>query len=396
MKKVVMLLFVILSACFLESDEVIEQSPYEPEDAEIIELNYEYYTELCFWEEFSQIYSVFENYFAIRVADEEFLNEFEYIHRIGSYVPGGQDVVIWAVNEALTGIEFSEVVDGNDGTFDDFFYVQGEIVLTLDNLPPGHAILLHNHVGRSWHPAWAVSFLDSNEQRRYVGFLADLTSEIAPLMFAEFALDEGRPPFALPPWNTATTMTTTPHPFAIALKEYMAGYAGVVRAYLVTLDDYGTMGVLTTRPTTRKLSCYDNNEYRYGPSGTLFYIQDGDLFQIDVSGWLFAAGRYNRLMERLYGHTHIVELIYKLQSGRLEVSTRLEYFSDEYLAYLFDDYDVVAKFIAERDVLAEYAREKYGLVALLPHNFGHMQNMEDQTAQVLAMTINCVPKLIHD
>ena len=184
--------------------------------------------------------------------------------------------------------------------------------------------------------------------------------------------------------------TALPHPFATALREYMAGYDGVVRAYLVTLNDDGTMGVLTTRPTTSALVDYDTGEYAYGPSGTLFYMQDGDLFQIDASGWLFVAGRYNRLMERLYAHTHIVEVIYKLESGRLEVSTRLEYFSDEYLSMLFDDDDVVAGLTAERDALAEYAAEKYGLIPLPYPNFGHKRNAEDHTAQILAMTINCV------
>jgi len=186
---------------------------------------------------------------------------------------------------------------------------------------------------------------------------------------------------------------TTPHPFATALREYMADYDGVVRAYLATLDDAGTIGVLTTRPTTRVLFDYDERKYAYGPSGTLFYIQDGDLFQIDVSGWLFVAGRYNRLMERINTHTHLVEFIYKLEFDRLEISTRLEYFSDEYLSYLIDDYDAVARHITERDALAEYAREKYGLIAQLPPNYGHMRNTEDQTAQILAMTINCVPRI---
>ena len=184
-------------------------------------------------------------------------------------------------------------------------------------------------------------------------------------------------------------MPTTPHPFAMALMEYMADYDGVVRAYLATLDDDGTMGVLTTRPTTRAWVDYDLGEYGYGPSGTLFYMQDGDLAQIDVSGWLFVAGKYNRLMERIYTHTHVVEFIYKLEFGRLEISTRLEYFSDEYLSMLYDDYNVVTESIAERNASAEYAREKYGLVALPPSNFGHMRNAEDQTVQILAMTINC-------
>ncbi|MCL2841684.1 MAG: hypothetical protein FWE05_13045 [Defluviitaleaceae bacterium] len=198
------------------------------------------------------------------------------------------------------------------------------------------------------------------------------------------------------PNETVLLMPANPHPFATALRAYVADYDGVVRAYLVTLDDDGTIGVLTTRPTTKVFSDYWE-AYRYEPlgAGTLFYMQDGELLQMDVSGWLFVAGRYNRLMERLYTHTHLVEVIYKLESGRLEISTRLEYFSDEYLSMLFDDDDVVAEFIAERDTLAEYAREKYGLVALLPPHFGHMRNTEDQTAQILAMTINCVPSLSH-
>jgi len=184
-----------------------------------------------------------------------------------------------------------------------------------------------------------------------------------------------------------------PHPFATALREYMEGYDGVVCAYLVTLDDDGTIGVLTTRPTTRALVDYDTGEYAYGPSGLLFYMQDGNLFQIDVSGWFFVAGRHNRLMERLDAHTHIVEVIYKLEFGRLEISTQMLFYTNEYLTMLFENYAIVTEFIAERDALAAYAREKYGLVALPPPNYGHMRNTEDQTAQILAMTINCVPTI---
>lgn len=187
-----------------------------------------------------------------------------------------------------------------------------------------------------------------------------------------------------------------PHPFATALREYMADYDGVVRAFLATLDDGGTMGVLVTRPTTA-ISGYchftDEISYVYGHLGTLFYMQDGELFKIDAGG-LFVSGRYNRLVWNFHAHTHDVEIIYKLESGRLETSTRLEYFSDEYLLYLFDnDYNIVAELIAERDAHAKYAREKYGLVALLPPNFGHMRNTECQTAQILAMTASCVPHL---
>ncbi|MCL2405944.1 MAG: hypothetical protein FWC92_10420 [Defluviitaleaceae bacterium] len=98
-------------------------------------------------------------------------------------------------------------------------------------------------------------------------------------------------------------------------------------------------------------------------------------------------------MSRHYARTHITEIIWKLEFGRLETSMLLSYFSDEYLSILFDDDDIVAERIAYRDTRAKYAREKYGLVALFPPNFGHMHNTEDQTAQILAMTINCVPGL---
>ena len=82
---------------------------------------------------------------------------------------------------------------------------------------------------------------------------------------------------------------------------------------------------------------------------------------------------------------------FKLESGRLEVSTHLAYFSAEYLSYLLDDYDAVARSIAYQDARAEYARERYGLVALPPPSFGHMRNTDNQTAQILALTVSCVP-----
>ena len=203
--------------------------------------------------------------------------------------------------------------------------------------------------------------------------------------------------------------TTMPHPFATALKEFMADYDGIVRAYLATLDDYGTIGVLV-RPTTKVLVFdywYEEHVYVYRHFGTMFYIQDDELLQIDVPG--FVAGRYNRLLSHYQAHTHVVEIIWKLEYGRWETSTRLEYFSDAYLFYLvngsddefFDERnfdaeriggcDITIEAIAAREARAEYAGEKYGLVALPPPNFGHMYNTEDHTAQILAMTINCVP-----
>ena len=61
---------------------------------------------------------------------------------------------------------------------------------------------------------------------------------------------------------TNEIVSANPHPFATALREYMAGYDGVVRAYLATLDDDGTIGVLVTRiPTAEALLGYDSGEY---------------------------------------------------------------------------------------------------------------------------------------
>lgn len=77
-----------------------------------------------------------------------------------------------------------------------------------------------------------------------------------------------------------------PHPFATALKEFMADYDGVARAYLATLDDDGTIGVLVRPSTKRRVFDYGYEEYVYvyEHSGTMFYIQDDELFQIDARG----------------------------------------------------------------------------------------------------------------
>jgi len=154
------------------------------------------------WREFSQRYSVFGRYAGIRVADDEFLSKFEYVYEIGAYVCYTYNVVIWATDNPLAGFEFSYVIDGNCGAWDDFFYVQGEVLFSIDVLPQGHAVLFRGNPGRSgWHPGYAISFIDTDEKRRYVGIVADLSGEVAPYLFAEFALSEGKPPFALPPWN---------------------------------------------------------------------------------------------------------------------------------------------------------------------------------------------------
>jgi|GEM_PF-3767900 len=192
------------------------------------------------------------------------------------------------------------------------------------------------------------------------------------------------------------SVPTEPHPFAAALKAYMGAYGGVVHAYFVTLDDDGTLGVFATRPTTRVREYDDNGPddflYVYGTHGTLFYLQDGDVLQLDAPG-LFVSGRYNRLLGRSQLHTHFVEIIYKLESERLDISTWLPFFSDEYIRYLLSDEDTARAAMDERDARAEYAGEKYGLISVLPPNLGHMRNTVNQTALILAMRIDCVPSL---
>jgi len=153
------------------------------------------------WIPYTQRISVFGGYAGIRLADEDFLRRFEYVHEIGSYVPGREDVVVWALSEPLAGFEFAWVINGNDSTWDDFFYVQGRILFSIDVLQQGHAVLLRNHVGQSWHPAFGISFFDSTGLRRYVGFGRSLgNGDTAPFWFVEYALNEGRPPLSLPPW----------------------------------------------------------------------------------------------------------------------------------------------------------------------------------------------------
>ncbi|MCL1992817.1 MAG: hypothetical protein FWG66_07705 [Spirochaetes bacterium] len=157
--------------------------------------------------EFLLRYSLFGDYAGIRIANEEFLQGFEAVHEIGQYVSGGTDLVIWATDQPLAGFEFSYVANGDDGTWGDFFYVQGEIIFSLDSLPQGHAILLRNHVEAGFNPVYAISFIDNSGRRRYVGFVSDLAAMTAPFLFLEFARESapnaGPPPLSLPPWFTS-------------------------------------------------------------------------------------------------------------------------------------------------------------------------------------------------
>ena len=181
-----------------------------------------------------------------------------------------------------------------------------------------------------------------------------------------------------------------PHPFVAALEEYMEDYDGAVRAFLVTLDDNGTLGVLATKTPVWTIFDYDLQEYKYTSIATLFFVEGGNIHQVDASG-LFVSGKYNRLMNRLYAHTHIVEFIYVLENGQLREATRLEYFDDDYLLYLHDfDHEAVAEIIARRNAL----REMYGLGLHPLPNPWLMEHIQDQAAEILAMTTDCVPSLI--
>lgn len=149
--------------------------------------------------EFWQMHDNFGGYIGIRMADDDFLRAFEYIHEIDeSRHEYGDDIVIWPLRPLL-GFEFSRINDAMCRHFNDFYFTQGEILLALETLPQGHAILIRNHIGRSLWPDWAVSFLDNGGNRRHVGFVPDLSGEFAPWLFVEYMLEWGTLPYALPP-----------------------------------------------------------------------------------------------------------------------------------------------------------------------------------------------------
>ncbi|MCL2800321.1 MAG: hypothetical protein FWD28_01000 [Treponema sp.] len=141
------------------------------------------------------------NYAGIRSAETVFLSGFEFIYEYSLRDDGyGDDLVIWAVNEPLAGFEFLEITDKYDYNEYETYFVPGDVLFSLDVLPIGHALVIRNFAGRGIFPNLAISFIDTNGLRRYAGFMHDL-SENEKYLFIEFALDNGVPPFALPPWN---------------------------------------------------------------------------------------------------------------------------------------------------------------------------------------------------
>jgi hypothetical protein len=184
------------------------------------------------------------------------------------------------------------------------------------------------------------------------------------------------------------SMPANPHPLAKALGDYIAGNIAVhnpvilypelyrisseVRsAELVTLDDMGTMGVLLE---------IDDDVI----SKVLLYIYNDELLY-SLQGWVghgaFGAGRYNRLMSDSHGQAHI----YTLESGRLVIST---WWVDAYVGWGGDQFRFNGQYVTEDEfnTLVECALVRYGMD-------GPWVYRDDQTDQILAMTINCVPDL---
>jgi len=147
-----------------------------------------------------QQHSVFLNYAGIKNAEADFLSRFDHIYE---YSLGddrfGDDLVIWAINEPLIGFEFLQIIDEQNEY--ETYFLPGDVLFSLDVLPAGHALVIRNFSGRCFYPFFGISFIDTNRVRRYVGFLHDLSGNEEQYIFVEFALKEGKPPFALPPWN---------------------------------------------------------------------------------------------------------------------------------------------------------------------------------------------------
>ena len=190
--------------------------------------------------------------------------------------------------------------------------------------------------------------------------------------------------------NFADTDLDEPHPLARALRDYMGGNievwntyleyripSDVVFAELVTLDDNGTMGVLL------EIDCGAMHQ-------VLLYVYDDELFYRLV-GWshyrAFGAGRYNRLMSGLYGGISV----FSLESGSLVISTSwLDDTWDGYY-YFFNSQPVTEN---EFNTLVMYAKVRYGVDGgWYDICCCNRYDRGDQTMQILAMTINCVPSL---
>ena len=157
-------------------------------------------------------YSSFDNRFAVSVADDELLSRLEYVHEADWGNSHGQDILIWAVDEPLVGFEFIRITHAFCVCCWDFYFLPGEVMLSLEYLPPGHAMLLRNYVGHGPYPGYAVSFLGDGGDLWYVSVMPSLASEGEPFFMTRFAHDAARTmPFAPAPWRTGDLKRQTPY-----------------------------------------------------------------------------------------------------------------------------------------------------------------------------------------
>ena len=180
----------LISGCTSTSyyEEVIEEVGDKIIEIESEELPYEEPPE-----EFLQLYSAFAGYAGIRLATEEFLNEFDYVHEMGTYVPGGYDVVLWDIGGwHMFDLVFFQLYDDPTYYNGDFFITPGPVVFSAVYLSPGQAVLFRNIEQNGIFPGHAISFVDTNIQRRYIGITKDDTPQTAlPFGFVEAWLRDG-------------------------------------------------------------------------------------------------------------------------------------------------------------------------------------------------------------
>ena len=109
-------------------------------------------------EEILQQYSTFAGYAGVALATEELLSSFAYVYEIGTYIPGGKDIVFWDVEGwRMYDLIFFELYD----ICSDFFITPGAVVRSFISLHPGHAVLIRNFEGSGIFPSHAISFRDT-------------------------------------------------------------------------------------------------------------------------------------------------------------------------------------------------------------------------------------------
>ena len=311
----------------------------------------------------------------------EFIRDFEFVHEYTfnqSNVEWTNTIILWPDRIIR---DFSFVHLHYDG---DTIFTTVEVLLTIDELLPSHAVVLNVVFAHYLFPRGGIIFTDGNgEQRRMfiqesmVGGCVPLF-HLVPLEDVFWAVWECGEPIPEPA-SQSEPMPTNPHPLNRALRDYMAGNIEVWNtlyefrisnearsAELVTLDDNGTIGVL--------LEIDDNVA-----SKVLLYVYNDELFY-SLEGWsthgAFGAGRYNRMMSSMHGHVHI----YTLESGRLVISTSWN--PNWYAGFLFNGLLVTED---EFNTFVERAKTRYDLDESPAFSYG--------MAQILALTVNCTPEL---